>query len=275
MTTTFDEITAAWHRVSQPTLRIDAAQSVPLVAVDPARLDVELAEGAAAQLVVLHRAAGECGLACRLGANARLELVHLFLGDATADVVVTQAAGSSCRTTSVLLGGGRASYRMRLEGAGAENELGGAFFASGDERCTLNIRTEHNVPDCRSDSRVRGIAADDAVCEFGGMVYVAPDAQRTDAQQQSRNLLLGDRARIVTRPQLEIYADDVKCSHGATVGQMDSEAILYMRQRGLSEMQARRLQIEGFVGQVVRRCGLEPFGEAVMACVAAKMERIR
>ena len=73
---------------------------------------------------------------------------------------------------------------------------------------------------------------------------------------------------------MEIYADDVKCSHGATVGQMDAEAILYMRQRGLSEADARRLQIEGFVGDVVRRCGVEPLCEAVMEMVSAKMERL-
>ena len=74
-------------------------------------------------------------------------------------------------------------------------------------------------------------------------------------------------------PQLEIYADDVKCSHGATVGQMDADAILYMRQRGLSEAQARRLQIEGFVGDIVRRCGVEPLGEALMALAAGKLEK--
>ncbi len=273
--TTFDFGTEGWRRVSQEVLRIEGAEPTPLVAADPARLCVEVAGGAATQLVVVHRKAGECRVECRLDEGARLELVHLFLADAAADVAVTQAAGSRCRTTSVLLAGGRASYRMRLEGVGAESELGGVFFAAGEERAELDLRTEHLVADCRSDSRVKGIAADDAVCRFGGMVYVAPDAQRTDAQQQSRNILLSDTARIVTRPQLEIYADDVKCSHGATVGQMDSEAILYMRQRGLSEMQARRLQIEGFVGDVVRRCGLEPLCDAVMERVAAKMEQIR
>ncbi len=103
---------------------------------------------------------------------------------------------------------------------------------------------------------------------------MAPDAQRTDARQQSRNVLLSDTARIVAEPQLEIYADDVKCSHGATVGRMEDDTILYMRQRGLSEAQARRLQIEGFVGDVVRRCGIEPLCEALAEAVAAKLERM-
>ncbi|MDE5636855.1 MAG: SufD family Fe-S cluster assembly protein, partial [Alistipes sp.] len=109
---------------------------------------------------------------------------------------------------------------------------------------------------------------------FEGMVYVAPDAQRTDARQTSRNLTLGDEARITTLPQLEIYADDVKCSHGATVGQMDSDAVLYMRQRGLSEDAARRLQIEGFVADVVMRCAVEEAGEALLAELNAKLERL-
>ena len=138
----------------------------------------------------------------------------------------------------------------------------------------VKLRTNHNVPDCRSNSYIKGVAGGSARGEFCGLVYVAPDAQHTDAQQQNRNILLSETAHIATQPQLEIYADDVKCSHGATVGQMDSEAVLYMRQRGLSEVQARRLQIEGFVGDVVRRCGVEPLCETMMEAVRAKMEKL-
>ena len=131
----------------------------------------------------------------------------------------------------------------------------------------MRLRTAHNVPDRRSDSAVKGVAGGTAVGSFAGWSMWLPGAQRTDARQQNRNILLSREARITTQPQLEIYADDVKCSHGATVGQMDAEAILYMRQRGLSEADARRLQIEGFVGDVVRRCGIEPLCEAVMEMV--------
>ena len=138
----------------------------------------------------------------------------------------------------------------------------------------LKLHTAHRVSDCRSNSSVKGVAGGEAVGEFGGLVYVAPDAQRTDARQQSRNMLLSRTARITTQPQLEIYADDVKCSHGATVGQMDAEAIYYMRQRGLSEAAARRLQIEGFVGDIVRRSSFEPLHEAVMELVSEKMEKL-
>ena len=113
-----------------------------------------------------------------------------------------------------------------------------------------------------------------ALGEFRGLGYVAPDAQRTDARQQSRNVLLGAEARIDTKPQLEIYADDVKCTHGATVGMMDNEAILYMRQRGLSLQQARSLQIEGFVDDIVLRCPLDAVREALVGAVAEKLEKM-
>ena len=111
------------------------------------------------------------------------------------------------------------------------------------------------------------------VTEFHGFVYVAQDAQRTDAQQQNRNIQL-DNSHIVALPQLEIYADDVRCSHGSTVGYSDAEAIFYMRQRGISEADARRLQIEGFVQDVVSRCHMEPVCAFVHDAVADKLSKI-
>ena len=187
---------------------------------------------------MLHTSPEVSALEIVLEEGARFELTELFVSEAFAEVTVKQAARSLCHITAVQLSSANASYTVDLDGPGAE-----------------------------------GVAGGTAVGEFCGLVYVAPDAQRTDAQQQNRNILLSETARITTQPQLEIYADDVKCSHGATVGQMDSEAILYMRQRGLSEAQARRLQIEGFVGDVVRRCGIEPLCEAAMEAVVAKLEK--
>ena len=176
--------------------------------------------------------------------------------------------------TSVQLCGANAVYTVELEGRDASCEAGAVLLLSDGEHGVLKLRTNHRVADCRSDALVKGVAGGRAVGEFSGLVYVAPDAQRTDARQQSRNILLSETARITTQPQLEIYADDVKCSHGATVGRMEDDAVLYMRQRGLSEAQARRLQIEGFVGDVVRRCGIEPLCEALAEAVAAKLERM-
>ena len=229
--------------------------------------------GASLRLAVLHTSPEVSALEIVLEEDARLVLVELFVSEAFAEVAVRQAARSLCHITAVQLSSANASYTVDLDGPGAESLLGGAFLAAGQEHCVVRLRTNHNVPDCRSNSYIKGVAGGTAVGEFCGLVYVAPDAQRTDAQQQNRNILLSETARITTQPQLEIYADDVKCSHGATVGQMDSEAILYMRQRGLSEAQARGLQIEGFVGDVVRRCGIEPLCEAAMEAVVAKLEK--
>ncbi len=255
-------------------LRIAASGDGPhaFVAVDPRKLRVEVAAGAPARLVVVHEKALPSSLAVSLERDARLELTEVFLAGASSETGVTQRAGSRCSVASVQLAGANASYRVDLDEPGADSSVSGAFLAARNEHCVVRLCTNHRAPECRSDASVRGIAADGGLGEFRGLVYVAPDAQRTDACQQSRNILLGEGARIVSEPQLEIYADDVKCTHGATVGQMDAEAILYMRQRGLSRTLARRLQIEGFVGDIVRRACDGELGEALMEAVARKME---
>lgn len=243
-------------------------------ALDPQSLPVVLPAGASVRLVVVHDTDNKSELSIELGEGARLELLEVFLNAASAEVEVKQAAGSASRITTVQFAGADAVYHTALNGARAESVLHGLFLAAGDDHCSVRLHTEHNVADCRSESYVKGVAGGAAAGRFSGLVYVAPDAQRTDAVQQSRNVLLSDAARIDTLPQLEIYADDVKCSHGATVGRMDDEAILYMRQRGLSEAVARRLQIEGFAGDVVRHCGIEPLCDLLMERVRMKMEQL-
>lgn len=255
-------------------LAVDGAAAGPFAAVDPSRLCVEVAPGASAQLVVLHTAAGAASLEIALGEGASLDFAEVFLAEAFAELRVRQGARSACRMTAVELASANAAWTVSLEGREASCDVGALFLAGAGEHGVMRLRTDHRVADCRSGSLVKGVAAADGVGEFHGLVYVAPDAQRTDARQQSRNVVLGDAARIVAEPQLEIYADDVKCSHGATVGRMDDEAVFYMRQRGLSEAQARRLQLEGFAGDVVARCGIAQLGEALAEAVAAKLARI-
>ena len=182
--------------------------------------------------------------------------------------------GSASRITAVQLTGAAASYRTQLNAPHGASELRGLFLAGGEEQCTVRLHTAHHAPDCRSESVVKGVAGGTATGRFDGLVYVAPDAQRTDAVQQSRNVLLSDTAHIDTLPQLEIYADDVRCSHGATVGQMDDEAILYMRQRGLSLSEAERLQIEGFVEDILAHSTEEPVRSFMEGLVAAKLGRL-
>ena len=273
----FDWIgTEAFRQVDGRLLRVTraCAAGLPFAAVDPDRLSVEVEAGVEAALVVLHGSPDETSIDVRLAEGASLALTEIFVSEAFVECRIRQEARSRCSVMTAMFSSANVRYRTDLDGAGAESELDGVFVAGGDEHCGVELRTAHNVPDCRSRSAVKGVAGGRALGEFRGLVYVAPDAQRTDARQQSRNVLLGAEARIDTKPQLEIYADDVKCTHGATVGMMDNEAILYMRQRGLSLQQARSLQIEGFVDDIVLRCPLDAVREALVGAVAEKLEKM-
>jgi Fe-S cluster assembly protein SufD len=150
--------------------------------------------------------------------------------------------------------GGEHSVEVNLVGAHAEFDLWGLYMVAGRDKAEISVRINHLTPDCRSSQLIKGIAAGEATGAFTGMIHVAPGSRRTDATLENRNLQLDDAARIYTRPQLEIYADDVKCGHGATVGQLDEEAIYYMRQRGVGEREARRMQLQGFVDDIINRC---------------------
>lgn len=250
-----------------------AAGAVYLLA-DPEKYAVEVAAGTKAQLLIVHTQAASAALSVQLAEGAELTAVELFLAEAFVDFSIRQYGQSHCRMTVAELTSANVNYGIDLDGEGARSELDGLFLAGGKEHCEVAVRVNHNVPDCSSRSLVKGVAGGEAKGAFRGLVYVAPDAQRTDAQQTSRNIELTPTARIVTKPQLEIYADDVKCSHGATVGQMDDEAILYMRQRGLSEVQARRLQLEGFVGAIAAQCGVEPVCDKLYELIVGKLERM-
>ena len=155
----------------------------------------------------------------------------------------------------------------------ARFELDGAFVLTDEEKGSVAVDVNHMASDCSSRTSYKGVASGKAHGSFSGLVYVAPDAQRTDSQQSSRNITIGE-AHIEALPQLEIYADDVKCSHGATVGQMDDEAVLYMRQRGLSLATAKRLQIEGFVSDVVLHSAMEDCREELMNMLETKLEKL-
>ena len=242
------------------------------VLVNPAEVIEEVPELKERQLVVVHNAADASHLEFKLAPNARLKIVQVVLGSGFVDCTLHQQEGSRCEITTIVLGDAVADYTINLNGTYSSNMLRGAFVAGGEDRQRMGVRVNHLASDCQSDSLVKGIAGGKALGEFTGMVYVAQDAQRTDARQTSRNVEIGREAHIVTKPQLEIYADDVKCSHGATVGQLDGDAILYMRQRGLSEAQAKRLQIEGFIREVVLPLG--EFGDKLADEMTSKLERL-
>ncbi len=142
------------------------------------------------------------------------------------------------------------SLRVDLNGEGAGFSLNGVCISPSDERVGFRVELHHNVPRCSSSQLFKNIVGGSARSDFYGRIVVAQDAQKTEAYQANHNLLLSDAARVDTEPQLEIYADDVKCSHGATVGKLNEDEQFYMRSRGISLEEARFLQMISFVSPV-------------------------
>ncbi len=138
-----------------------------------------------------------------------------------------------------------------LVGPGAEAHIKALYLCKADEKVNFHILMHHRAPGCKSTQRINGIVGGQAQVHFDGTIVVAPDAQQTEAYQENHNIVLTDTAKVDTRPQLEIYADDVKCSHGATVGQLNADELFYMRSRGVPEAEARTLQMLSFLSPVI------------------------
>ena len=138
-----------------------------------------------------------------------------------------------------------------LAGEGAEANIYGAYICAGQEKVKIAVDMHHKVPHCNSRQLFKGIAGGTSKVDFYGKIIVAQDAQRTEAYQENHNILLSDGAKVDTKPQLEIYADDVKCSHGATIGRLNEEEQFYMRSRGISLEDAKVLQMISFIAPVL------------------------
>ena len=138
-----------------------------------------------------------------------------------------------------------------LTGPGAEAHIKALYLCKADEMVNFRILMHHRAPGCKSTQLINGIAGGRAQVHFDGTIVVAPDAQQTEAYQENHNIVLTEEAKVVTQPQLEIYADDVKCSHGATVGQLNADELFYMRSRGIPEAEARTLQMLSFLSPVI------------------------
>jgi Fe-S cluster assembly protein SufD len=157
----------------------------------------------------------------------------------------------------------RNEVNVTLDDEGCECTLNGLYIAAGDQHMDSRTRIDHAKPHCNSHELYKGILDDRAKGVFNGIIYVHPDAQKTDAKQSNRVLLLSDDAVIDTKPQLEIYADDVKCTHGATVGQIDETALYYLRSRGIYEDLARSLLVYAFANEIASALPLEAVRENV------------
>jgi Fe-S cluster assembly protein SufD len=169
------------------------------------------------------------------------------------------ARGCHLTAHAVMLSGAlvRNNLRVRLDGEGAECALNGLYLADGKQHVDNYTLIEHVSPKATSVELYKGLLGGSAHGVFNGKIVVHKDAQKSDARQTNKNLLLSDSAVIDSKPQLEIYADDVKCSHGSTIGQLDADAIFYLRSRGLDAAAARSLLSFAFASDVVRRLGIE------------------
>jgi Fe-S cluster assembly protein SufD len=173
---------------------------------------------------------------------------------------IQQERNANVESHSVLLGGAlvRNNVHPVLAGEGGECLINGLYIGTGRQHMDNYMLVEHAQPHCNSRQFYNGILDEHAHGVFHGRIIVHKDAQKTDAKQTNRNLLLSDEAQIDTKPQLEIYADDVKCTHGATIGQVEDNALFYLRSRGLDEVAARRLLLYAFASECLDRMRTGP-----------------
>lgn len=154
---------------------------------------------------------------------------------------------------------------VEMIGEGAQLHIFGAYLCGKDENVSILTEIRHRVPNCLSNQIINGIAGGKAKAKFDGKIVVAPDAQLTEAYQVNHNIVLTHNAKVNTRPQLEIYADNVKCSHGATIGALNEDERFYMRSRGIPEDEAKMLQMLSFISPVIEKIQDPAEKEAVMS----------
>jgi len=164
----------------------------------------------------------------------------------------------------------RQEVRVDLQGEGARVSLDGLALPHGEQVHDNTVFVDHAAPGCTSHQLYKSVLGGRARSVFNGHILVRPGADGTDANQKNKNLILSDRAEADTRPRLEIYADDVKCTHGAAVGQLDEEALLYLRSRGLTERGVRALLVHGFSRELVDRVELTRLRKHIAALVESR-----
>jgi Fe-S cluster assembly protein SufD len=166
----------------------------------------------------------------------------------------------------------RHNLNARLADQYSEALLYGLYITHGEQLVDTHSVLYHDHPNCRSWEVYKGILEDRSHAVFNGKVFVRPEAQKTDAKQTNRNLVLSDHAKVDTKPQLEIFADDVKCTHGATVGRLDEVALFYARSRGIPPGEAERLLTYAFAAEVIEEVSLQPVREELDRLVLERLE---
>lgn len=215
-----------------------------------------------------------------VGANAKLDY-HLIQkeGDQNAhinSVKVTQGRSSRFSIHTITTEGKmvRNNLNIVVDGEGCETNLNGLYLTKDKQHVDNHTLVDHLLPHCESNETYKGILNDQSTGVFNGKVFVRQDAQKTNAFQSNQNILLTDDATINSKPELEIYADDVKCSHGSTTGQMDEEALFYLRSRGIGETEARKLLVKAFAADVLGGIELEPLREWIEQSISERYDNV-
>ncbi|MBN2273346.1 MAG: Fe-S cluster assembly protein SufD [Bacteroidales bacterium] len=191
------------------------------------------------------------------GKNARFDFSRMqnenSISSQITHTFIHQEENSVVSSNTISLHGGliRNNFYSRLNGTGCENNVYGLFLGDDNQHIANYTLINHATPNSTSNQLFKGILDDNATGAFNGKIYVSRNAQKTIAYQKNNNLLLSPTARMNSKPHLEIYADDVKCSHGATIGRLDNEAMFYLRSRGISEKEARQLLMYAFADEII------------------------
>ena len=213
-----------------------------------------------------------------VGENAHFDIIrvqneHNNAGKLT-HTFIHQERNSHASSNNITLHGGlvRNSTHHMLSGEGAESTSYGLFLGDKFQHIDNYVSVDHAAPKCTSNQLFKGVLDDMATGAFNGRIYVHKDAQGTMAYQKNNNILLTDDAKMDTKPQLEIYADDVKCSHGATVGQLDENAMFYLQSRGINKREARLMLMFGFAHEVIENIKIEPLRERMDNLVMQRLK---
>lgn len=193
----------------------------------------------------------------------------------TGTTQVVQTAQSLFNAITVSLSGAmiRNNLNVVLDAEGCEAHMFGLYMLDQDTHVDNHTMVDHRLPNSFSNESYKGIMDDRSRGVFNGKIYVRPGAQKTNAFQSNMNILLTDDASVDTKPQLEIWADDVKCSHGATTGQINEDQLFYLRTRGLSEEQARAILLKAFASDVIQNIKIEPVREQLEHIITARLEK--
>ncbi|REJ82824.1 MAG: Fe-S cluster assembly protein SufD [Bacteroidetes bacterium] len=212
--------------------------------------------------------------------NAAVEMCKLQAENAIANHIshteVNQTANSRFNISTITFGGNvvRNNLHIVLDGVQAEARLYGLYLIDGKELVDNHTLVDHASPNCYSNELYKGILDEHAQGVFNGKVLVRQDAQKTNAYQSNKNILMSDDAVMNTKPQLEIFADDVKCSHGATTGQLDEEALFYLRSRGIGEKDAKAFLNIAFAAEIIRNISSQYLQDRLMQLVEARLKKI-